>query len=148
MKLNKQIQEDIKVALKGKQAQKLSTLRMLKAAIQNKEIQKRTELTDEEILDVVRKEVKSYSESLEAFTKDNRTELMKETSERIETLMVYLPKQLTKEEVEVIVNELIIELQITSAKEKGKLMQKLMPKVKGIADGRIVNEVVTALLNK
>lgn len=148
MSLLNQITEDMKIAMRNKQTKKLSTLRMLKAAIQNKEIQERRELEDDEVLALIQKEIKSYRESLEAFTKDDRIELMAETTCRIEDLSVYLPQQLTREEIVEIVSSLISELNIQSMKEKGKLMKELMPKVKGKADGKLVNEVVTELLNK
>lgn len=140
------LQADMKQALKSGEKLRLSTLRMLISSIKNESIEKRMELTDEEVITVIQREVKQRRNAIEEYKKGNRDDLVKQADEEIAFLEAYLPKQLSDEELEALVKETMAEVSIASPKEMGKLMAKLMPKVKGKADGNRVQAIVKQLL--
>ncbi len=147
-KLVEQINSDLKAAMIAKNAEELSVLRMLIAALRNKEITLRSggaaELTDEQVLEVLASEVKKRRDSVEAYTSGGRPELAaKETSE-IKILQKYLPEQMTDEELEKVVREVMA----AGATDFGRVMGQVMAKVKGKADGGKVSEMVKKLLAK
>ncbi|MGL5513816.1 MAG: GatB/YqeY domain-containing protein [Sporomusa sp.] len=150
MSIKDKLLEDMKQAMKDKEAGKLrlSVIRMVRAGIKNVEIDKRKELSEEEVLDVLAKEVKMRRDSIEEFNKGNRPDLVKTIEQEIDILMQYLPEQLSEQEVRVLVAEAVQQAQAASAKDMGKVMAVLMPKVKGRADGKLVNNVVREFLNK
>jgi uncharacterized protein len=143
MTLNEQLGSDITTAMKAKDAVRLSALRMLKAAVMNKGVEKGRDLDDAEVLQVVASLVKQRRDSVEQFTKAGRTDLVdKETSE-ITVLEHYLPPAATPEQIDAAVAEAIAESGATSARDMGKVMKAVMPKLAGKnADGRAVNEAV------
>jgi len=120
----------------------------VRAAILQIEKDKKIELDDEGVLDVIAKQVKQRKDSLEELVKGGRDDLVDVTKKELDILMKYLPKQLTKEELTSIVKEAIDKLHITEMKEMGKVMGEVMPKVKGKADGKAINEIVKELLAK
>ena len=135
-------------AMKAKDAQKLSTLRMVKAAITNYKIEKRKEnLEDNEVLEILQKQLKQRKESFESFQKAGRAELAAKESTEMEILQAYLPKQLTDEEIKSLVQKAVAASGAKSKSEAGKVMKELMPHVKGKADGKRVNEIVLSLLS-
>ena len=141
----KKIQEDLIEAQKAKEELKVSTLRMLLAAVKNFEIA--TEGTsykasDEEILSVVERQIKQRKESIEAFRRGDRDEMAEKEEREMEILKKYLPEQLSVEEVRALVKEAISEVGATSASDIGKVMGVLMPKVKGKTDGSLVSSIV------
>jgi uncharacterized protein YqeY len=140
------LQADMKQALKAGEKLRLSTLRMLISSIKNESIEKRNELTDEEVLTVIQREVKQRRNAIEEYKKGNRDDLVIQAEEEIAFLEAYLPKQLSDEELEALVKETMAEVNISSPKEMGKLMAKLMPKVKGKADGTRVQAMVKKFL--
>lgn len=144
MSLAERLTADMKDAMRAKEAgkRKLSVIRMVKAAIKNQEIDKGAVLTEEDIMTVLNREVKQRRDSIVEYEKANRMDTVSELEAEIAILLEYLPKQLTKEEIEAIVVETIAEVGASSPKDMGKLMGKLMPKVKGKADGKLVNEIV------
>jgi uncharacterized protein YqeY len=142
----KQIQDDMKQALKAGEKKKLSTLRMLLASVKNESIEKRAELTDEDIITVVQRELKQRKNSIEEFKKGNRDDLVKESEEEIVILEGYLPKQLSDAELESLVRQVVADVGASSPKEMGKVMGKLMPLVKGKADGTRVQTMVKSIL--
>ncbi len=144
----KQIQADMKQALKAGEKQQLSTLRMLLAALQNESIEKRAELTDEDILTVIQREIKQRKNSIIEFKKGNRNDLIQESELEINILTAYLPQQLSDEELETLTKQIIAETNAGSAKELGQVMSKLMPLVKGKADGTRVQAVAKKLLER
>lgn len=151
MSLKDRLNEDMKQAMKDKEAGKLrlSVIRMVRASIKNTEIDRRKELaTDEEVLDVLAKEVKLRRDSLEEFKKGNRPDLVATLEQEIAILMDYLPAQLSEDEVRKLVAEAVAAAGAAGPKDMGKVMAVLMPKVKGRADGKLVNTVVKDLLNK
>lgn len=142
MELRARIEADTKDALKSGAKDKLSTLRMLNAALKNKQIDKRRTLTEEEVLETARTLIKQRRDSIEQFAKGGRQDLVdKETSE-IAVLEVYLPKQLTREELEIMVRDAITQSGAQGAKDMGKVMKTLVPAVGGRADGKLVSELV------
>lgn len=150
MSLKERLTEDMKQAMKDKAAGKLrlSVIRMVRANIKNVEIDKKKELSEEEVLEVVAKEVKTRRDSLEEFQKANRPDLVQSLEQEIAILTQYLPEQLSEAEVRKLVTEAVTATQALTPKDMGKVMAVLMPKVKGRADGKMVNTIVREMLNK
>ena len=150
MLLKERLAEDMKQAMKDKEAGKLrlSVIRMVRASIKNIEIDRKVELDESGVLDVLAKEVKMRRDSLEEFQKANRADLVENLEREIEVLMAYLPKQLTEAEVRALVIEAVAVTGAAGPKDMGKVMAALMPKVKGCADGKLVNSLVKEQLNQ
>ena len=150
MSLQERLTEDVKTAMKAREAGKsrLSVLRMVKASIRKIEIDRKKELNDEEVLDVLAKEVKMRRDSMEDFRKGNRPDLVAALEEEIAILAEYLPAQLSEEEVRALVDQAVSQAQAVTAKDMGKVMAILMPQVKGKADGKLVNTLVRERLNQ
>ena len=148
MTLNEKIGADLTTAMKAKDAARLSALRMLKAAITNKGmVEKGRDLEDAEVLQVVASLVKQRRDSIEQFSKAGRTDLVDKETAEIAILEHYLPPAVTAEEVAAAVAAAISETGATSAKDIGKVMKAVMPKLAGKnADGRAVNEAVRRTL--
>lgn len=142
-----QINQDMKEAMKAKERDRLTTIRMIKASIQNEEIDKGRELETEEELAILSREKKQRLESYEEFEKAGRTDLMEKLEAEIEIVDKYLPEQLSDEEVRTIVNETIEEVGAESMKDMGEVMSSVMPKVQGRADGGQVNTFVREILS-
>ena len=149
MSLKEQLTNDMKVAMKAKAEgkQRLAVIRMVRSAIRQLEIDGKKELGDEEVMSVITKEVKMRRDSIEEFKKGNRADLVAQTENEISVLMAYLPRQLSKEEVSSLVAEAVAATGASSPKDMGKVMGVLMPKVKGRADGKLVNMLVRESLN-
>ena len=146
--LKSEIQAQTHQALKAGDKLRVGALRLLSAAIKNKEVELRHELSDDEVRDVAGKEVKKCTESIEAFDAANRTELAdKERAER-EVLSVYAPAQLGEDAVDALVDEALAVTGATSAKEMGKVMGFVMAKAKGQVDGGVVQQKVRAKLGE
>jgi len=134
----------------AKEVEKLSTIRMLKSALQYFEIQKGGagyEATDEDVMDVIGREIKKRRESIEMYEKGGRQELADKEKLELEILQTYLPEQMTEEEVQVLVNEAITQTGAKTMQDMGKVMGALMPKTKGKADGQLVSSVVREKLS-
>ena len=162
--MKQKIQENLKQALLSKDEARVSTLRMLLAAIGNKEIEKRTkfskenpnakeaelqknsELQNEEVQQIIAGEAKKHRESIEMFQKGNRQDLVGKETKELKILEAYLPEQMGEEEVRKLVKEAIASTGAKTAQEMGKVMSALMPKVKGKADGSLVSKIVKELL--
>ncbi|SHK14584.1 GatB/YqeY domain-containing protein [Tepidibacter formicigenes] len=142
MSLKSKLMDDLKLAMKEKNQVKKSVVTLIRSAVKQYEVDNRAELDDEGILDIVYKQMKQRKDALEEFEKAGREDLINQTQSEIEVLKTYLPVQLSEEEVEKIVIETINEVNASSMKEMGKVMSAIMPKVKGKADGKIVNELV------
>lgn len=146
--LKSEIQAQTHQAMKAGDKLRVGALRLLSAAIKNKEIELRHELSDDEVRDVAGKEVKKCTESIEAFDAAGRTELAdKERAER-EVLSVYAPAQLGEEAVDALVDEALAATGATSVKEMGKVMGFVMAKAKGQVDGGVVQQKVRAKLGE
>lgn len=142
MNLKDLLKEDMKKAMRDKNKTTLTAIRMLRSHIQNQEISKGDQLTDDEINDLIFKEIKKLKESLEEYKKYNREDLVESLDKEISILEGYLPEQLTEEEIRQIINEAIEKTGAKSKNDIGKVMKEVMPKVKGRADGKYVNKLV------
>lgn len=147
MSLKMILMDDYKTSIKNKDTIKKNTIIMIRAAIKQKEVDERIELSDEDIFDIISKQLKEKRMSIEEFKKGNRQDLVDVTKKEIEILLKYLPKQLTEYEIEKIVAETIKEIDAKSMKDIGIVMKTVMPKVKGKADGNIVNKAARKILN-
>ncbi len=143
MGLKEQIPQDLKNALRNKRTLELSVLRMLQAALKNKEIDnKKEELTDEGVIGVVGAEIKKRRDAAREFEKVNRPDAADQEKAEIEILMKYMPQQMSEDEIRAAVKNAIDQTQAQSMKDIGKVMKVLMPTVKGKADGQAVNKIV------
>jgi len=138
-----QLNQDMKQAMKDKATVKLSVIRMVKAAIKNEEIKTQSELSDDAVLTVLTRELKQRRDSLHEFEKAGREDLASKIREEIEVLTSYLPAQLSEDEIRQIIREAITATGAASKKEMGKVMGVIMPKVKGKADGSLVQKIVS-----
>lgn len=141
-----QLNEQMKMAMKAKDKQTLSTVRMLKSALQNKQIDLGHDLTPEDEKAVLSTELKQRKESLEEFSKAGREDLVTPLEAEIKIVEAYLPAQLDEAAVTKLVDETIAEVGAAGKSDFGKVMKTLMPKVKGQADGAMVNRIVKAKL--
>jgi len=142
MGLREKIDADTKEALKSGAKDKLSTLRMLNAALKNKQIDKRRSLTEEEVFETVRSLIKQRKDSIEQFAKGGRQDLVDKETAEVAVLEVYLPQQLSREELEVMVRDAVAQTGAQGARDMGKVMKTLIPMVGGRADGKLVSELV------
>ena len=146
MSLVHRIEDDLKSAMKASELIKVSVLRMAKAALKNKQIEKGRDLTEEEVIAVLSSMVRQRREAVEQFTKGRRMDLAKREEEEIAFLQSYLPKQLNPDELDRIVLDAIRETSARTIQDIGKVMRVLMPKVKGVAEGALVNQRVKELI--
>lgn len=146
MSLKDKLMEDLKDSMRNKDVIKKNTITMIRAAIKQKEVDDRSEKTEEDIIDIISKQLKEKRGAIEDFKKGNRQDLVDLTEKEIDILLEYLPKQLSEEELEKIVAEAIKETNATSMKEIGMIMKTVMPKVKGRADGNMVNNIIKKIL--
>lgn len=146
MNLKEKIDQELKEAMRSKDERKLSALRMLKTAIRRAEVDKMRELTEEEIIAVIADEAKKRREAIEEFTRGGREDLALQEKEELAVLETYLPKPLSREEIEELARQAIKEVGATDPRQLGQVMKILMPKVKGRADGTLVNQIVRELL--
>jgi uncharacterized protein YqeY len=148
MSLLQKLDDDLKRALKASESLKVSALRLTKAALKNKQIDKGEELSDDEIISTISTLAKQRRESIELFSKGGREDLAEKERQELAILRSYLPKQLTTEELDAIISEAIKESSAGGLKEIGKVMRLVIQRVKGAADGKIVNQRVKELLQK
>lgn len=142
MALKEQLMADLKTAMKEKDTVRKNTITMIRAAVLQKEKDEKVTLEDTDILDIIAKQLKQRRDALADFKKAERQDLIDQTEAEMKIIEAYLPKQLTRDEIEVIVDETISETGAQSVADMGKIMGALMPKVKGLADGKLVNQVV------
>lgn len=147
MSLSDRLLADMKEAMKQKDKIRLSTIRMVRAAEQNAAIDKRRELTDEEILDVINHQEKIRKDALPDYEKANRLESVQQLQEEIRILQGYLPEQLNEGELRNIIRDTIQEIEAKGSQDMGKVMKNLMPRVKGRADGKHINQLVKEMLS-
>ncbi|HEX7150080.1 MAG TPA: GatB/YqeY domain-containing protein [Thermoanaerobaculia bacterium] len=147
-KLTEQIRADLTDAMKTQQKEKLSVLRMLQTSLKNEQINHGAgyELSDEEAMTVIRKAVKQRQDSIEQFTNGGRPELAEKERSELEILKTYLPPELTDEELESGVREIIASTGAASKKDLGKVMKEASAKYKGRVDGKKIQELVSRLL--
>lgn len=142
MSLKNKLMEDMKTSMKNKDTLRKNTITMIRASIKQKEVDERIELDDKDIIDIISKQLKEKKNVIEEFEKGGRQDLVEQTEKEIEILLEYLPEQLTEEEIEEIVKEVIEEVDAKSVKDMGIIMKNVMPKIKGRADGGVVNKIV------
>lgn len=142
MSLKQKLQEDLKSSMKNKDAIKKSVITLIRSSIKQYEVDNRVELQDDEIVDLIAKQLKQTRDSREEFAKAGRDDLVSKAEAEIEVLKEYLPQQLSEEELNEIVISIISEVGATSMKDMKKIMTSIMPKVKGRADGKLINELV------
>ncbi len=147
MSLLSKLNDDMKTAMKAKEKETLQVIRMLKASLQNEQIKVGRDLTDDEELTVLAREMKQRRDSLSEFEKAGREDLAEKAKGEITIVEKYLPAQLTEDEIRQIVAAAIEKTGAASPKEFGKVMGVVMPQVKGKADGNQVNAIVKELLN-
>jgi len=144
--LRETLDSDLKDAMRNKEALKRTVLRTMLSEIRNAEIDSRTTLDDEGIISVLTKQMQQRKDSVEAYIAANRQDLVDKETEEINIISVYLPEQLPSEEIEAIITAAILETGASSLSDMGKVMGFVMPQVKGRADGKIVNTIVTEKL--
>ena len=142
MSLKQKLQEDLKSSMKNKDDIKKSVITLIRSSIKQYEVDNRVELQDDEIVDLIAKQLKQTRDSREEFAKAGRDDLVSKAEAEIEVLKEYLPQQLSEEELNEIVISTISEVGATSMKDMKKIMTSIMPKVKGRADGKLINELV------
>lgn len=147
MSVRERLTADMKTAMKEKDTQTRDTLRLLMAAIKQVEVDDQKTLTDDEINKVLAKQAKQRRESIADYEKAGRDDLADVEKADLVVIERYLPKMMSREEVHAIASKVVAELGVTDPKGMGQVMGKLMPQVKGKADGRIVNEVVRDILS-
>lgn len=147
MAIKEQIMNDMKTAMKEKNQLKLDSIRFLQAAIKNREIEVRPEtITEEEIMSVIKKMVKQRKESIEQYKAANRQDLVDKEASELVIIEAYLPAQMSKEDVEKIVTQVIAEVKATSIKDMGAVMKGVVAKTAGTADNKLVSELIRAKL--
>jgi uncharacterized protein YqeY len=144
--LAEKIEEDLKVSMKAGEKLRLETLRMAKSALKYRQIEKGSPLSDDEAASVLATMVKQRKDSAEQYRKGGREDLARKEEEEIALLRAYLPKELTAEEMDAFIADAVREAGAKGPQDMGKVMKILMPKVKGAADGKLVNEKVKEAL--
>jgi len=144
--LQERLAADLKETMKSGDKVRLGTLRLAKAAVQNAEIAKRQPLDDADVIEILSKEARQRRESIAEYRNANRPDAAAKEETELAIIMEYLPQQMSQEEIQAIVQQVITETESVGPKDKGKVMSRLMPQVKGKADGQLVNQIVTQLL--
>lgn len=146
MNLKERLSDDLKTAMKAREKLRVSTIRMALSAFTYAEKDKKRELTGEEMLEAVGREVKKRREAMDEYAKAGRSDLSEKEAEEAAILMVYLPEQLSEDELEAIIDAAILETGATGPGDIGKVMGSVIPKTKGLADGKKINEIVRSRL--
>lgn len=141
------LEKDMIEAMKNHEKERLTVIRMVKASLKQEEIDHKKEVNDELLIDVVNKQIKMRKDSIAEFEKANRTDLVEKTEEEIKVLLEYLPEQLSKEEVEKIIDEIFAETNPQGMKDMGKVMGLAQTKLKGKADMKEVSSIIREKLN-
>lgn len=148
MDINARINEEMVAAAKAKDKVKLSSIRMLKTALHNKEIDAKRPLNETEVMQVMAALVKQRKDSIEQFAKGGRQDLVEKEEAELNVLQAFMPQQMSDEEVETLIKKAIAEVGAASVKDMGKVMKVLMPQITGKADGKAAGEKVKALLSQ
>lgn len=142
MTLSEKINADMISYMKSKDSFALGVVRMVKGAIQLEKINLKRDLNDDEVVAVISKQIKMRNDSIQEFTKANRVDLIEQYKKEIELLNKYMPKQLTEEEINTIIDEAFAKINPTSSKDMGLIMREISPKLKGRADMGKVNSII------
>jgi hypothetical protein len=146
MTLEQRLRDDLEGAMRKGDKVRRSAIRMVMAGVKNAEIDRRAGLEDGDVLGILAREVRQRRESIEAFSKGNRRDLVAQEEAELAVLLEYLPQQISRQEIAAAAREVIAEVGAQGPRDKGKVMPKLIAQLKGKADGRDINEVVTQLL--
>ena len=146
MSLKERLADDLKAAMKDKNVVRKNAVQMIRAGVLQIEKDKKITLDDEGVLDVIAKQLKQRRDSLPDYEKSGREDLIAELKAEMDVLMEYLPAQLSREELEEIVRQAVADTGASSMKDMGKIMATVMPKTKGRADGKMINEIAKAML--
>jgi len=146
MNLEDRLTEDLKQAMRQGDERRKSTIRLVRAAITNAEIEQGKDLSEDEVLAIIAKEAKQRRESVTEFAKAGRQDLVDQEEEELQILLSYLPAQMSRHEIEVAARQVIAEVGATSMAQMGEGMRRLMSQLKGKADGSLVNQVVREIL--
>ncbi|MGZ4778328.1 MAG: GatB/YqeY domain-containing protein [Thermoanaerobaculia bacterium] len=146
-KLTEQVRADLTESMKARTADRTSTLRMLQAALKNEQINLGHELSDEEVLAIIRKSVKQRQDSIEQYTNGKRPDLAAKEAAEIEILKTYMPPELSDAEIETGLKEIVASTGAQSKKDMGKVMKEATARYKGRVDGKKIQEIVGRLLN-
>ncbi len=147
MSLRKQLQEDLQAAMRARDAHRRSALRMVLTSVQLAEVESPDPLSDDEVLELIRKEVKRREEAVEIMREAGREDLVTAEGPELDVLRAYLPAQMSEAEIRELARNVIDEVGAGSPRDMGKVMGMLMPRLQGRADGRVVNQVVRDLLS-
>ena len=147
MTIQERLTQNMKTALKSNDKVQLETIRLLRSQLQNTSISKGKELSEEEVIEVIVKEVKKRKESIKMFEDGGRQDLVDKEKQELKILSSYLPKPLGEKELEEIISQAIKEVNAESMRDMGKVMALVMPKIKGRADGKLVQETVKKKLS-
>ncbi len=147
MSLMEQLTADMKEAMKQGEKERLSVIRLVRGAVRQAEIDGKKTLTDDEVVSVINKEVKMRRDSIEEFERGNRPDLVAKAQAEIAILMPYLPEQLSEDAVKTLAEAAVAEVGAQTAKDMGKVMGVLMPRVQGRTNGKLVQEIVRSLLH-
>lgn len=148
MDINKKINEEMVAAAKSQDKIRLSAVRMIKAALHNKEISLMRPLNESEVLQLLSSMMKQRKDSIEQFAKGGRTDLVQKEEAELKVIQEFMPAQMSDEDVEALIKATIEETGAASIKDMGKVMKVLMPKLAGVADGKVAGEKVKAFLSK
>lgn len=140
--MKERLLEDLKLAMKSQDKIKLSVIRMVKAAIQMDEIAKKRELTEEEIISILAKQIKTRKESIQEFAKANRNDLVEQNEAEVAILNTYMPKMMEESEIEALIEEVFTKVNPTGVNDIGRVMKEIAPLVKGKADMSLVNSLI------
>ena len=142
MSLKQQLLDDMKEALRAKEKIRLNTIRMLRSQIKNREIERGGELSDDEVLQVLSKAEKTRKEAIELYRRGNREDLAAQEETELAVIRGYMPEPLSEDELRALIGQVVAEVGAEGMRDMGKVMGAIMPKVRGRADGQIVNRLV------
>lgn len=145
--MREKILEDLKLSMKAQDKEKLTVIRMIKGAMQMEELNKKHELTDDEVIAIISKQIKSRKEAIVEFEKANREDLIEQNKKEIEILNTYMPEQLSDEEIYKVIDEAFSKINPTSERDMGKIIGSISPILKGKADMGIVSKIVKEKLS-
>ena len=146
MSLKEQLKEDLKTAMRDKEVVKRDAIRAINTMIKQIEVDTRVELGDQDIIKLIQKGIKQREEAIAQYSAASRDDLVQKEQEQIDVFVSYLPKQLTDEELEIIIKEIIISVGATSSKDMGKVMNPAKERIGGSCDGKRINDMVKKLL--
>ena len=147
MSLEERLLDDMKLAMKAGDRIKLSTIRMLRSQTKDAKINKKSDLDENEVEQILVKAAKARNEAIEMYSKGNREDLVLKEKQELEIISAYLPEQLSNDEIVKIIHETITDLNVQDEKDMGRVMGSVMPKVKGKADGKLVQQKVREILS-